>query len=275
MKLVEEEGRSKVTVSPHHDSALSNNYRLRLYSNYYSIQANTAATEPATLAHINLPWAKRLIRRTIPSDRSIKLLDLGCGYGRLLFGLKSMGYVNCTGVDGSESQLAVARQLGLESLILSDIETFLRATPNQSFDIVTAIDLLEHLDKSELIAILDQIWRILRPSGRLVIHVPNAEGVFGNRIRYDDLTHELAFTKVSLRQVLCACGYSEFRCFEDEPIAHGLTSGVRYILWQLCRSPWVILHAVETGQLAWDSIVLTQNLTAVAATPAAHIARTA
>lgn len=239
-------------------------YRERLYSNYYSGHANTGATEHATLARTNLPWAKRLIRRTIPSDRGTRLVDLGCGYGRLLFGLKSMGYDNCVGVDGSESQLMVGRQLGLEPLILSEIEAFLRAAPDQSFDVVTAIDLLEHLEKSELIETLDQIFRILRPNGRLVIHVPNAEGIFGNRIRYADFTHETAFTQRSLRQVLGACGFSSVQCYEDEPIPHGLVSGARYILWQLCRSVFVLLHSVETGQLAWNAILLTQNLTAVA-----------
>jgi cyclopropane fatty-acyl-phospholipid synthase-like methyltransferase len=88
-----------------------------------------------------------------------------------------MGYTNCMGIDGSESQLSVGRQLGLERLLLDDVQTFLRDTPDQRFDVVTAIDLLEHLEKSELIKTLDQILRILRPNGRFVLHVPNAEGI--------------------------------------------------------------------------------------------------
>ncbi len=239
-------------------------FRERLYSNYYSTQVNVGSADAEKLARTNLPWARRLIRRTIPADRGIRLVDLGCGYGRLLFALKSMGYTNCMGVDGSESQLSVGRQLGLECLFLDDVQTFLRDTPDQSFDVVTAIDLLEHLEKSELIKTLDQILRILRPNGRFVLHLPNAEGIFGNRIRYDDLTHEMAFTKTSLRQVMGACGFSSLRCFEDEPVAHGIISCARYILWQMCRSFFVLLHCVETGQFSWNAILLTQNLTAVA-----------
>jgi SAM-dependent methyltransferase len=178
-----------------------------------------------------------------------------------------MGYTNYTGVDGSESQLSVGRQLGLENLILEDLGTFLRATPDKCFDVVTAIDLLEHLEKPELIKTLDQILRILRPNGRLVMHLPNAEGIFGNRIRYDDLTHEMAFTKTSLRQVLGACGFSSLRCYEDEPVPHGVISFARFVLWQVCRAFFVFLHSVETGQFAWNAVLLTQNLTAVAVKP--------
>ena len=249
-----------------HETSLID-YRERLYSDYYSSQVNAGKPGHLTLARTNLPWAKRLISRVIPVERGIRLVDLGCGYGRLLFGLKSLGYTNCLGIDGSESQLEVGRQLGLEPLILSDIETFLRKTADQSFDVVTAIDVFEHLKRSELIETLDQILRILRPNGRLVLHVPNAEGIFGNRIRYDDLTHETAFTKTSLRQVLCACGFSAVECYEDEPIPHGFVSGARYILWQLCRSFFVFLHCVETGQFAWNAILLTQNMTAMAVRP--------
>ncbi len=241
--------------------------RQRLYLHYYSTQVNVGGTNAEKLARTNLPWAWRLIRRTIPGDRGIRLVDLGCGYGRLLLGLKSMGYTNCMGIDESESQLSVSRQLGLDRLVLDDVQTFLRATPDQSFDVVTAIDLLEHLERSELMTTLDQILRILRPNGRLVVHLPNAEGIFGNRIRYDDMTHEMAFTKTSLRQVLAACGFSSLRCFEDEPVPHGIISCARYVLWQVCRAFFVFLHSVETGQFSWNAILLTQNLTAVAFKP--------
>jgi SAM-dependent methyltransferase len=66
-------------------------YRVRLYSDYYSGQVNSGSKTHSSIARVNLPWAKCLIRRTIPSERGIRLVDLGCGYGRLLFGLKSTG----------------------------------------------------------------------------------------------------------------------------------------------------------------------------------------
>jgi predicted TPR repeat methyltransferase len=192
------------------------------------------------------------------------LVDLGCGYGRLLVGLKSMGYTNCTGVDGSESQLSIARQLGLAALVLEDIHTFLRDAPDESADVVTAIDVLEHLKKSELIETLDQVRRILRSNGRLVLHLPNAEGIFSNQTRYADLTHEMSFTRTSLRQVLGACGFSLLRCYEDEPVPHGFISCARYLLWQVCRLFFAFVSSVETGELSWKSVLLTRNLTAVA-----------
>ena len=123
------------------------------------------------------------------------------------------------------------------------------------------MDILEHLDPPTALALLDDVHRVLKPGGRAIIHVPNAEGIFGMRIRYGDFTHCAAFTARSMEQVLRACGFTDVACFEDQPVAHGLKSAVRRLLWRTLTLPFRVLLAAESGV---TRAILSQNLLAVA-----------
>jgi hypothetical protein len=138
----------------------------------------------------------------------------------------------------------------------------LRATPDASLDVVVAFDLIEYFAKDELIGLIDAVRRVLKPCACWIIHVPNAEAPFGSRMRYGDFTHELAFTRQSLTQVLLSSGFTEVSCFEDRPVPHGLKSLVRAGLWAVIRAGLLFYIAVETG--AFDrNAVFSQNLLAV------------
>lgn len=96
---------------------------------------------------------------------------------------------------------------------------------------------------------------------------PDAGGLFGAKVRHSDLTHESAFTSISIRQLLGACGFSDIRCFEgfeDRPVPHGAVSALRAVLWEIGSAPVRPLHAAETGSLG---CILSQNLLAVATVP--------
>jgi hypothetical protein len=122
---------------------------------------------------------------------------------------------------------------------------------------------LEHFRKDELFPIVDAVHRALRAGGRWIIHVPNAESPFGGRARYDDFTHELAFTRNSIGQLLSAGGFDHIESFEDEPVVHGLKSAVRWLCWKGIRALLRLYLAVETGAGSrWN--IFTQNLLCVA-----------
>ena len=112
------------------------------------------------------------------------------------------------------------------------------------------------------IGLVDEVCRVLRPGGRWIIHTPNAESPFGMRVRYGDLTHELAFTRTSLAQLLSS-GFSQVSCYEDQPVPHGLKSAVRWALWKVFRTLLRLYVAAETGDSGRDA-VFSQNLLCVA-----------
>ena len=208
----------------------------------------------------NYPYAVRLIKKYLPSEKNISIADLACGHGALLFCLKKLGYHNVRGVDASVEQVNLAHEFGVEEVECQEITSFLTGKENQ-FDVVFLMDILEHLGTGESVDLLDQVGRALKNGGLVIIHVPNAEGVFGMRVRYGDLTHETCFTPQSIRQALRVCGFRDVECLEDKPVIHGIKSLIRYVLWEFLTVPFRILSAAETGTL---DQVLSQNMTVVA-----------
>ena len=239
-------------------------YRNRVYAGYVTSRDQPLA--PATLEGLapRLPYFGRVIERHFPADRSAQILELGCGHGALLYALQQAGYRNACGVDVSPEQVVAARALGIAGVNKGEVIETLHGLADASLDVVVAFDLIEHFTKSELIPLIDEVHRVLRPSGRWIIHVPNAEGPFGARVLFSDFTHEIAFTRTSLDQVLRASGFAQIACFEDRPVPHGPKSAVRAALWGLLRAVLLFYVAVETGALDRRAI-FSQNLLAVAA----------
>jgi SAM-dependent methyltransferase len=110
---------------------------------------------------------RRLIRALLadPPPHG-RLLDLGCGMGGLLreFGSE----VACFGSDRSAYALRVCRDKGAAALARAD----LGAQPfrSESFDVVLALDVIEHLDDD--VGFLRRAASLLAPGARFVIAAP-------------------------------------------------------------------------------------------------------
>lgn len=236
--------------------------RDRLYASYVSSgQAHDIAPDaPDENRHPKLfpPGnVARFVLGRIPADRNTRIVDLGCGHGAVLYHLQRAGYRNLIGVDTSPEQIAVARRAGLSQTVQGDIESFAREMRTGSVGVVLLIDVLEHFSGSENLAVLDEVFRVLAPEGLCIAHVPNAEGIFGMRIRYGDLTHESAFTWRSASQLFAVAGFSRVRCYEDKPSVAGVKGLARRIVWETGAFYYRTLLAAETGSTRG---LFTQNM---------------
>jgi len=236
--------------------------RQRIYRQYVTARDKPLAPLSVEGLRPRLPYFRQVIRRHFPRDPDAAVLELGCGHGAFLYAIHEAGYKHARGVDWSDEQVHAARELGIAGVEQGDVMSALAATATGSVDVVVTFDLIEHLTRRELVPLVDDVRRVLRPGGRWIIHVPNGEAPFGARMRYWDFTHELAFTRVSITQLLRASGYSSVRCYEDEPVPHGIRSVVRFLLWKVIRVGLLSYLAIETG--AFDrGAVFSQNLLAV------------
>lgn len=240
-----------------------NDLRSRIYQHYVHARGETLA--PATVAGFapRASTLRRLIRKYLPADSTASILDLGCGHGALIYFLRQAGYCNVVGVDVSPEQAGEAARLGIEGIREGDLLDTLRNLPDHSQDVVIAFDVIEHFTKDELLPFVDEVLRVLKPGGRWLIHAPNGESPFVGAIRYGDMTHELAFTRVSLAQLLLSSGFSRVDCHESGPIPAGVKSTARWVLWRGIRLLLRVWVAAETGDLGRD-VIYTRNLLAVA-----------
>lgn len=238
-------------------------YRTRIYDSYVKARNTALAPESLNGLRPRAPYLVRLIQRHFPPDRQAKVIDLGCGHGAIIYYAGQAGYANVYGVDGSPEQVAAARRLGIVGVVEGDLLQTLAKLSDASHDCVVAFDVIEHFTRDELIGFVDEVHRVLVPGGRWIIHTPNGESPFGGRIRYGDLTHELAFTRTSIAQLLLSSDFSDVRSYEDEPIPHGVKSVIRWFLWKGIRTVLRLYLAAETGETGREAI-FSQNFLTVA-----------
>lgn len=100
-------------------------------------------------------------------------LDIGCGPGTFI-GTLPAGAHDSVGIDIAPSQIDYARQAyaGAGRVFLPTAGDRL-PFKDDSFDVVTAIELLEHIPRDEGLQLLREAKRVLKPSGRLLVSTPN------------------------------------------------------------------------------------------------------
>lgn len=122
-----------------------------------------------------------------------KILDVGCGTGKNIESFSQLG--ECWGIDTSSEAIAFCKKRGIKKAIKGSIEKI--PFPKQSFNIITALDVLEHVDDSKS---LKEIYRVLDKKGVIIITVPAFTQLWS---RWDEvLHHKRRYTKKSLQRIL-------------------------------------------------------------------------
>ena len=151
-------------------------------------------------------WQARLVRRGLPPGA--RVLDVGCGRGNLLCALADRG-LEAHGVEAVE-HAAEGADRRVKIVIAWRLAEAGYATAY--FDAVVLWHVLEHLpDPRET---LEEIRRVLRPGGKLVVAVPNfsswqARWAGPAWFHLDLPRHRFHFPPSALGRLLVACG---FRC---------------------------------------------------------------
>jgi SAM-dependent methyltransferase len=240
----------------------SDDYRERFYAGYARALGNSGSPSPEHLANTARQFAGRW-GRFLPSDRSVRARDLGCGTGEFLHYLRGCGFTDLGGVDLSAEQIAVARDLGFSGCRVEGALPFLRAQPDASIGLISAMNFFEHLRKEEVLDVLAEIARVLQPGGLLLALTPNGLSPFGGATRYWDFSHELAYTPASWRQLARLFGFARVDFAEFGPIPHSLPGALRSAIWQVIRFGVAAIAYVEVGGPRDPSRVYTADMQVV------------
>jgi len=233
-------------------------FRARAYEVYLTSGAASAADSAFDSRR---PYLSMIVNRFFPVDKTERICDLGCGHGALMKVAKDAGYSRIEGVDASVEQVSAARKIGdgLE-VICGDLLEYLEQQDSESVAMIITLDVIEHLDKSELLNMCGEIFRVLKKGGSWLSHQPNGNSPYHGRVRYGDYTHVQAYTPSSMGQLASLSGFSSNISFDDPPIVHGVKSGFRRAVWNIFKFTRQLELFAETG--AWEG-VMTQNFFSV------------
>jgi SAM-dependent methyltransferase len=136
------------------------------------------------------------LQRWVPADADV--LELGAGYCDFSNNVVARSRVAMD----LRPQFAAFAAAGVRIEVgdCSDLSRF----ADDSFDVVFASNLLEHLDLDANRALVQHARRVLRPGGRLVLVQPNYR--LRPREYFDDYTHVTVFSDRSLPDFLAAEG---------------------------------------------------------------------
>ena len=140
---------------------------------YYSHKENTKGFVPKLYERIKKNNLKNKYQLATNGLSVGKMLEIGCGVGDFLHTAEEHGW-ECIGVEPSEEAKAIATKRTKASILSSEE---LESLADEQFDLITMWHVLEHVD--DLRWEMDQLQRLIKPHGRIVIAVPNYKSYDG------------------------------------------------------------------------------------------------
>ena len=138
------------------------------------------------------------------------VLDLGSGRGDWLELLRAEG-IEARGVDTNPVLVKASRESGFE-IADADALNHLQTLADGSVNAITGFHIVEHLSFEKLILLVEQIVRVLKPGGLVILESPSPENLVVAACNfYADPTHRRPVYPHTLKFLLSNSGLSDVR----------------------------------------------------------------
>jgi len=152
------------------------------------------------------------------------VIDLGCGRGEWLELLAENG-IQARGVDSNILQAEKCRERGFE-VSDQDLFAYLKSMPDESAGTITGFHIIEHLSFNALVALLNEVLRVLRPGGVAIFETPNPENiVVGSNYFYLDPTHRHPLPTELMEFLFRNRGFDQIELLPLHPWESGRVAG--------------------------------------------------
>ena len=173
--------------------------------------------------------------------RHHKILEIGCGIGKLTNYLYELGYHNIIGIDISEVAITYGRthfpNISLHCMPADSIKF-----ADEQFDICLSFDLIEHLPN--VTGHFEEVLRVLKQNGKYLFQTPNilSNSIF-ETIKQKGFSwrcyHPSLQFSFNLRKKLLNAGFSKIEFINIPPISEYKLNKVPKLIGSLFkRVPW-------------------------------------
>jgi len=157
-----------------------------------------------------------IIKEANVGMKNSPILDIGCGRGEWLELLKEAD-LHARGLDSNKVMVKICKERGLD-VTESKVLSFIENVSDNSLGAVTGFHLIEHYGFDFLIKLLDEILRVLKPGGLVILETPNPNNVLvGSCSFYLDPTHNKPIPSSLIKLVLESRGFSKVRVMNINP----------------------------------------------------------
>lgn len=178
---------------PYHWFMKSDEYRGRKYFGYTALAIKVAKSHGLDL-------------------ENARILDAGSGDGRFIKMLHDVQSHNVEGLDYSDRAIAFSKILLPDTkMVVGDLTKFESLSEYGQYDCVFMIETLEHIEVADVNIVLENLQKILRPGGLVIITVPSTQLPMHDK-------HYQHFTQISLEEyvarqftVLETAGYASVK----------------------------------------------------------------
>ena len=140
------------------------------------------------------------------NSRALRILDAGCGTGGNLAALKLSNY-DAEGFDFSHVAIEFCRARGLNKVGVGSITDI--PYPDNTFDIVISCDVLNDAGTSDEARALEEMYRVLKPGGRVFLNLPAFSFLKGEHDQATDVARR--YTKGAIWRKLKLAGFTPVR----------------------------------------------------------------
>lgn len=162
--------------------------------------------------------AERL--KEVGGKKTAKILNVGSGTGGTIDTLEKFGSVH--NVDTSKQAISFLKKHGFKSQLIDGGELPFKAG---SFDILTALDVLEHIESDT--EVLKDWLRVLKPGGTMVLTVPAYQWLWSQHDVINN--HYRRYTRKELKQKIQVAGFEVKKSSYAIVFSFPLVVGSRFV----------------------------------------------
>ncbi len=144
---------------------------------YYDYENTLMKKDHDSVKKENLPYLERFNKWSEGKNKSqLKIVDLGCGSGVWIEQLIESGY-SPIGVDSNDLIVDEAIEKRALPIIKYDAIDYLKNSEDESIDVISSFQMIEHLEINILYDFFDECKRVLKKGGLLILATPNPENI--------------------------------------------------------------------------------------------------
>jgi 2-polyprenyl-3-methyl-5-hydroxy-6-metoxy-1,4-benzoquinol methylase len=184
-----------------------------------------------------------------------KVLEIGYGEGRFLSWAASKG-AKLYGTELVPAMRTAAVQFGVT--LLSERLTDALEDHAASFDLIVALDVVEHWSHAELMLNLTALEALLRPGAYLIMRFPNGQSPFGLAPQTSDPTHRIALSQDYFQSILAHLPAIEVIRYGPQARHLGrrpLRALKRFLRYSARTLITAALNFVYATNIPWDAVV--------------------